>query len=477
MTFIGGCIAVLDKNKDADSGIKLESTLGLQNDKYGCGDMMLTVPPLNLWTGEDCKYGKMDRGWFRRVHNYCYSNDKDARSYPDACKLNGFGVVLAYAITCGIGWIASAAVAFLAALMGQKLFAFAAAGAYAIFYIIFIGLFSAVWHSVRKFNKECLNKTCTDVKKRGKKSSYEFLAYSICSFVLILGAIVCCVVGALGLEEDYPNSGGAASNKEYPSPGGDVKQEEPPVVSNSDYSEYELAALQEPGTEERPEVTAPGQEFIKKFNELNKYIADKDGMHKYANKKFDETDADKLGTIVHSEFKVFVANIMREKGLPTPSDKKIAALMKKYDKDKNDTLEKGEFHNMLLEIFIESREILISEYASKRAESWKPGKVPTYKDLSRVGELDELLNNTDDFHKEFEENAKRADANQNGMLDIEEVTELVKEFCNKYKTPVLNKRDIIKVMHDMGRDIKEYNSTDLRMVAYALMSISRNLLK
>ena len=63
------------------------------------------------------------------------------------------------------------------------------------------------------------------------------------------------------------------------------------------------------------------------------------------------------------------------------------------------------------------------------------------------------------------------------MLDINEVTDLVKTFCNEYHTPVLNQNDIIEVMADMGRNVKEYDVNDFKMVAYAIMCISRNLLK
>lgn len=491
MTLVGGCIAAFDRNKDLSSeGSKLYNLQSndIKDRKYGCGDMKLSNAPSNLWVSdESCehKYDKMDRGWFRRVHNYCYNIDSANRSYPDACDLKGFGVVLAYAITCGIGWMVSGVIALLASMMNNKLFAFAAAGAFGVFYIIFIVLFALVWNSVRKMNKECLNKACNAVKKRGKKSSFEFLAYSICSFVLIFGAIICCVLGALSMGDDTSDTaGGQSYPTSYPNTGKEENKDAHPV-DNPESEAQPIASSpakgdkvsHEPRTEERPVVSAAGQEYLKKFNELNKYIADKDRMAKYADKKFDETDVDHSGTIVHSEFKAFVSKIMGKKGLPTPSDRKVAALMKKYDTDKSDTLEKNEFHDMLLEIFIESREILISKYAARKADSWKPGKVPTTRDTSKLQELDDLLKDTEKFYKVFEEHARRADTNKNAMLDIDEVTALVKEFCTRYHSPVLSRSDIIEVMTDMGRDIREYDATDLRMVAYAVMSISSNLLK
>ena len=476
MTLIGGCIAAYDSNKSLnnnnDADIKLGNTLTPRDDKYGCGDIRAfnLLENNELWNKNDrCKRPKMDRGWFRRVRKHCKDNRGTSPSYSDICKLKGFNLVLAYAITCGIGWLISGGIAGAGAVLDIKLAGFAAAGAFAVFYIIFIVLFSIVWHSVRKVNKECLDKACRGVRRGGKRSANEFLAYSICSFVLILGAIACCVLGALSPEED---SSGAKQ------PGaGEVKQEDHQVAGEERKGEYEQAASQEPKTEERPELSAAAQEYIKKFTELNKYIADKNKMERYTNKKFDQTDTDKSGTIDFSEFKGFVNKIMGNKGLPPPSDRKVTGLLNKYDTDKSGLLEKKEFHDMLLEIFIDSREILISKYAVKKAESWKPAKVPTYKDVSKVDELDKLLNNTEKFYKTFEEEAKIADENQNNKLDIDEVTGLIKNFCTKYKTPVLNRRDIIEIMNDMGRAIKEYDPTDLRMVAYATMIISRNLLK
>jgi len=467
MTLIGGWIAAHDsKNslyENNHQNIKIGYTIGSQDKKYRCAEIRIfdwRVP--NVWDKNDkCFSWRMDRGWFSRVNDYCKKSENKS---SEVCKLKGFNLVLAYAITCGIGWVVSGGIAAIAAVLNIKLAALAAAGAFTAFYITFIILFYIVWDSVRKVNKECLDKVCRAVRRGGKRSANEFLAYSICSFVLILGAIVCCFLGALSLEEDSSGAGQPGA--------GEVKQDDDPVKG-----EYELAVSQEPKTEERPELSAVAQEYIKKFTELNKYIADKHKMERYTNRKFDQIDTDKSGTVDFSEFKGFVNKIMGNKGLPPPSDRKVTGLLNKYDTDKSGLLEKKEFHDMLLEIFIDSREILISKYAVKKAESWKPAKVPTYKDVSKVDELDKLLNNTYDFYKTFEEEAKIADENQYNKLDIDEVTSLIRNFCNKYRTPVLNRRDIIEIMNDMGRAIKEYDPTDLRMVAYATMLISCNLLK
>eukprot|EP00826_Nyctotherus_ovalis_P065907 TRINITY_DN9707_c0_g3_i2.p2 TRINITY_DN9707_c0_g3~~TRINITY_DN9707_c0_g3_i2.p2 ORF type:complete len:174 (+),score=48.15 TRINITY_DN9707_c0_g3_i2:590-1111(+) len=62
-----------DKEVDADNGFKLRDlqTSVYQDIKYGCGDIMPTNPPANLWNkDEGCvpKYDKMDRGWYKRFY-------------------------------------------------------------------------------------------------------------------------------------------------------------------------------------------------------------------------------------------------------------------------------------------------------------------------------------------------------------------------------------------------------------------------
>ena len=148
-------------------------------------------------------------------------------------------------------------------------------------------------------------------------------------------------------------------------------------------------------------------------------------MENYANKKFDLTDKDKSGTITIDEFQKFVNDIMKKKGLSLPKLDKIKIMMSRYDDDNNENLDKTEFQSMLFEIFIESREILISKYAKAKANSWKSEKASEYKELDRLDELDKLLNDTDKFYKKLEEVAIKVDKNKNKMLDIIEVTEFI----------------------------------------------------
>lgn len=487
MFLVGGILAAKDNKKNLNTYDNTNRYAllggGAGDAKYYCGGIRLRPSPANVGTsGEDCEesYDDMDRGWFRRSYEICKKNELDdifGGEIPPAtrteienssiCKLKGYKFVLALSITCGSGYVLSAIVALLGFAMNNKLVGFAAGGLYAAFYIVFIVLFSIIWHSVRDFNRNCLNNTCKQVKKRGKKSSIELLAYSICSFVLIFGAIICCFLGAMGIE-DGSGSGDASA---YKPPRDDKTAERVDDDENKPLKDKK-------GPPKKPAaISRPAQDTNGVFKVLNSYIADKDNMQDYANKKFAETDTDKSGTITLSEFKEFVGGIMTKRGLPLPSDRKVANLMKKYDTDKNGTLERKEFQQMLLEIFVESREIVIAKYAEKKANSWKPGKVPSSKDTSKVGELDKLLNDTDEFYTVLERVIRQAGYNPRSKLDIDEMTEVLKLFCEKYRVPTLDRDEITEVMFDMDRDITEYDTHDQRMAAYAVLSIARNLLK
>ena len=146
------------------------------NEKYDCGFMAIRLNAavsgsINLYDeNEECKgvYDLMDRGWYKRVHHYC-KHDKiyEVPTYHDRnlCKLNGFGVVLSYGITCGFSWVLASIITALAFFMNNKIFGFISIGFFSIIYIIFIGLFSAGWNSVRNFNQKCLDFFCKEDRK------------------------------------------------------------------------------------------------------------------------------------------------------------------------------------------------------------------------------------------------------------------------------------------------------------------------
>ena len=477
LTLIGGCIAVNDKHKDLNDDS--DSLAGILPAKYSCGGIRYSdISDLTQFSNKDekCGYDKMDRGWFQRVHDFLKDDEYDYYKDDEVKDLYGWGAVLGESITCGVGWIISGALAIVAFILTKDLIAFAAAGAFAVFYIIFIVLFSIVWHSAKKISGHCLDKICKDMRRHGKRSSREFLAYGICAFILILGAIICSVLGALSLSGSSSNSkeidGTNGTNRKFEDEKDYEKKKNegvPPAKSGEEKKSSEVHMPEK--------VSSAGSEYIAKFKQLNKYIADKNKMDSYADKKFKATDKDKSGALDVQEFKKFVSDIMAKKKLPPPNDKKIQALINKYDADGSGKLEKNEFQQMLLEIFLESREILILKYAAKKAESWKSERSVSKTGSSNIKELDDLLKDTEKLYEVLVKVSKHVDQNSNSLLDLDEVTDMIKLICEHFKVTPLNKNDIVEVMFDMDRAVKEYDIHDLRMVSLATLAIASNLAK
>eukprot|EP00826_Nyctotherus_ovalis_P013896 TRINITY_DN13820_c0_g1_i3.p1 TRINITY_DN13820_c0_g1~~TRINITY_DN13820_c0_g1_i3.p1 ORF type:complete len:495 (+),score=141.04 TRINITY_DN13820_c0_g1_i3:111-1595(+) len=469
LTFVGGCVATYDKHKDAETAF-LGAELG--DTKYQCGYIRLKRVPRNVQTkDEDCdgSYGIMDRGWYSRVHKFCLECSDDECDTP-ACDLNGFGVVLACAIVCGAGWFLAAVAAFIGFLLNHRKTGIVVFFAFIVFYIIFIGLFGAAWASVRKLDRECLNKACKEVRTQGKRSSREFLAYSICSFFTILAAIICSGMATRGLGKPAKNS----NNQPESDDKGESKKE---VVSVKDYDvDGKECYIPEDAKEEAKaeNVTIVGREYIYKFNQLNKYIADQHKLHMYAKKKFAEIKKSKE-TVTIEEFKEFVIELMQKKGLPFPSENQILYIMGRYDTKENDKLDASEFEQLLLDMFIESRELLIVRYAAKKANSWKFDKVFAASDSPNIKELEEVLTNSEELSEVLEEIVKHEGKNMTSTFSIDEVTEIAKLFCEKYRVPVLNKVEVTEVVHDMGKEAIEFDVNDLRMAVYAVLDISKSL--
>lgn len=124
----------------------------------------------------------MDRGWFSRVREACKDD-----GCPEAVKeLNGYNTVMAFAFLCGIGWIIAAILAWCAVSNWSKKLALTSSITFAVLFLIFIGLFGATYHSVKKVDDDCIAYRCDKFKQKAKRSSHEVLAYSICAFILIL---------------------------------------------------------------------------------------------------------------------------------------------------------------------------------------------------------------------------------------------------------------------------------------------------
>jgi hypothetical protein len=464
------------------------------DDKYMCGLIRFTSKfgssastPIDY-----CKdFENGDRGWFRRVHDFC--NEVDCKNHPrEIDKLVGYGGVMSFAIVCGIGWILSGLIALAGSLKPDKLIAIIAGALFTVLYAVFIGVFTAVWVSVRRVRKECsYTSVCDAYMKRTRKSSNEFLAYSICAFVLIIGAIICCFFSSTlitGNEEEYKAVTVKKTINQSHEENVEVQKSGERMNDNQDIekSKVDNMSHQQPNADSEiaPICGMPieeskrynGEEFKGKFELLHEYINDPVNMQKYADSKFDEVDTDKSGTITISELKDFVTRIMNSKGLPPPTDQQVDALMKYFDLDKSNTLEKYEFEKMLHEVFIESREILVRSYAEKKANSWKPMKVPADKDTSELSNLDNLLKEPKDFYKTVDDVANEKGYNRESVMNINEITELARGTSNKFGVPILSKSDIEEVMDDIKRPISEFNKVDQNLATFLALTISRKLI-
>lgn len=119
------------------------------------------------------------------MHHLCKSDIADCGAGEDAYKL-----VMTYAILCGVLWIGAGALSFVASISMNKMFVFISSGIFIFGYLIFIGIFGAVMVQVNSRNNELRN-SHSDIKKKLRRSGDEFMGYSICSFILIFGAIAC----------------------------------------------------------------------------------------------------------------------------------------------------------------------------------------------------------------------------------------------------------------------------------------------
>lgn len=491
ITLIGGTIAISDKSKNIDdkAGFSASDILsGGIASKYSCGLVRFSSDPGKVRDFSLFEFGHVDRGWFHRVYDRCSSDEGCDR---DLSELNGLKVVLAHAVVCGLGWVAAGVVALAACAKVSKLLALVAATVLAACYCLSIGLFSAVWDSVHKVETNCIAFNYKRYARQAKKSAREFLGCSICSFVLVLGAMVCSFVAVYGMGK--PEEGEESKNCTTLA---DVKNTTPALPDDNskhdkDQDQSQLGPLSgDPSQLQRSlskidkdpvlmptGLTPVGKEFSSQFAKLNKYIDNREALNSYADKQFDKTDVDHSGTLVLTEFRNYVTNIMTDKNVPAPSEGKINSLLRKYDKDENGMLDKAEFRQMLLEIFLESRESLLRSYAEKKASSWKTTRPIGKKDLSRVEELDELLKDSGKLYEQLETFLKANSQSLDEPRHVSEVAEVLKRLCSEYKVPVISRDDVVEIMFEVGKTAQEYSRDDLKLAAFATLAVSRNLLK
>lgn len=139
----------------------------------------------------DCEIDKADRGWFYRTHKYCGTDAVSCVGGEDH-----FVIIMIYAIVCGVLWIAASGIALIASIKMERTWIWISASLFLAGYALFIGLFGTIMVDLN-YNRRLINnssakpvgtgyeKCCPAEKDKFKRSSDEFLAYSICSFVLI----------------------------------------------------------------------------------------------------------------------------------------------------------------------------------------------------------------------------------------------------------------------------------------------------
>lgn len=526
LTFVGGIVAAHDSKKNDNWDPFRVRPSG----KYYCG--FIQFSPSN---NDDFK----DRGWFYRIHRIKKDGIPFGILFPGAPppdmdaidKLAGYDAVLSYAIICGICWIVAGVLALLAYMRNNKMLALIAGIVFAVFYLLHVALFGAIWDSVRKVNNDCsyYDVVSKDVKKRATRSATEFLAYAICAFILIFFCIIACLLFVItfkGSDEvvysspdagkDAEKGGDKGKGKEgekakeegkskdaekdvkkgaiAPTPEmkeksgagvSDSKKEEDKKAQDAKKLEEEKKSQEEAKKAEasKKDSSAPKEEGTKgkteaqiiaaQFDKVNDALDDPKKIKEEAEKKFDALDTDKGGRISHDELKKCVTEITEKKGMKPPSDDKIAALLKHYDKDNSGFLSRNEFVPMFTDIFRNSREALVAKYIKVKYKEYL-GKKPEG-DKSGATELENLMKNTHLFYAELTKCAQQADKDKTDTLNLDEVTELCKVFCEKYKCPTWEKKEVEAVMKELDRPTNSFHSEDLRLIALTLLGISKNL--
>eukprot|EP00826_Nyctotherus_ovalis_P050013 TRINITY_DN6089_c0_g1_i11.p1 TRINITY_DN6089_c0_g1~~TRINITY_DN6089_c0_g1_i11.p1 ORF type:complete len:122 (-),score=22.44 TRINITY_DN6089_c0_g1_i11:324-689(-) len=109
-----------------------------------------------------------------------------------------FVFIIVYAVVCGVLWIAAGGVALLAAIKMERVWIWISAVTFLVGYMIFIGLFGTIMVDLnmkrRDLKVEEINggaRYCETEWKKFTRSSDEFIAYSVCSFVFTALSIIC----------------------------------------------------------------------------------------------------------------------------------------------------------------------------------------------------------------------------------------------------------------------------------------------
>lgn len=134
---------------------------------------------------EYCEIEAIDRGWFNRYHIYCLDNGCDGNE----AGMDVFIELVSCSFICGLIWIAAGVLACLGSMHTSHRITMASMIIFVLAFIAFVILFGLVWDKASEIRSDCLAEECGLFKSKARKSSNEFLGYSICAFVLIPVAI------------------------------------------------------------------------------------------------------------------------------------------------------------------------------------------------------------------------------------------------------------------------------------------------
>ena len=164
---------------------------------YHCG--FLRYEKFTITNTKNCQPGKMDRGWFRRLHDTC----KNGECNDDLKNVNVYSLLLAYSIVCGLGWFIASWISLYASLKTVRQPVLVTAFIYAILYIISLVMFGVIWNKIKKVENDCPSFECNKYAEQAKRSAREFLAYSICGIINVLAILILTFIPAYMFRASY----------------------------------------------------------------------------------------------------------------------------------------------------------------------------------------------------------------------------------------------------------------------------------
>ena len=155
-----------------------------------------------------CDIDRADRGWFKRLHDYCKNKQSEDESeneseYDCPPGSDAYNVIVSIAVVCGLGWVIAGVLSLIACGLEDdtsKTCALVSTSIYFVGYIIFVGLFGVVMTQIN-YRKSKFDELeyCDNVRKKFRRSGNEFMGYSICGFVFIMVSIICTLVSVPNL--------------------------------------------------------------------------------------------------------------------------------------------------------------------------------------------------------------------------------------------------------------------------------------